>query len=116
MIISDCHISNNTAIIEVFPLASHGICRFHMNQNVKNRFKNDKMTTIFDHALRVYRTPVFDNQIKNLRKIHKKAYLIEVDVHKWSHAYCPVRRYSMMTTNIIESLNYTLRLDIHASW
>ena len=69
------------------------------------------MTTIFDHALRVYRTPNFDFQMKKLRKIHKKAYryLIEADVHKWSCEYCPVRHYSLMTTNVVKSMNSTLR-------
>ena len=89
MIILYRRISINNAVIEVFPLASHGLCEFHMKQNVINRFKNDKVTTIFDHASRVYRTSNFDNQMKELRKIHKRAYryLIIVDVHKWSRVY-----------------------------
>ena len=59
----------------------------------------------------LYRTSDFDNQIKGLQKIHKRAYryLLEMDVHKWSCAYCPVQRYSLMTTNIVESLNSTLK-------
>ena len=35
--------------------------------------------------------------------------LIKYDVHKWSPAYCPVRQYNLMTTNIAESMNSTLR-------
>ena len=31
------------------------------------------------------------------------------DVRKWSRAYCPIRRYDLMTTNIIESMNSALR-------
>ena len=54
--------------------------------NVRNRFMNDKVTTIFDHASKVYHTSNFDNQMKELRKFHKNAYryLIEADVKKWS--------------------------------
>ena len=35
--------------------------------------------------------------------------LIEDDVRKWSRAFCPVRRYDLMTTNIAESMNSSLR-------
>ena len=66
----------------MFPSASHGLCIFHIKQNIKNRFMNDKVTTIFDHASKVYHTSDFDNQMKELRKIHKNAYryLIKADV------------------------------------
>ena len=66
MIISDLHISIkervvNNAIREVFPWALHGLYGFYMKQNVKNKFKNDKVTTIFDHPSRGYHTLYFDN-------------------------------------------------------
>ena len=35
--------------------------------------------------------------------------LIEDDICKWSHAYCPIRRYNLMTINIVESMNLALR-------
>ena len=111
MIISDHHISINNTTREVFPLVSHSLCGFHMNQNVRNRFKNENVATIFDHASRVYCISNFDNQMKELRKIHKKAYqyLLEVGIHKWMCTYSSVRRYSLMTTNIVESLNSCLK-------
>ena len=39
--------------------------------------------------------------------MHPQTYLtlMEARSEKWSRAYCPRRRYSMMTTNIVESLN-----------
>ena len=53
----------------------------------------------------------FDHQMKGLKKIQKKVYqhLYEVEVHKWAHTYSPVRRYYLITTNIVEPLNYTLK-------
>ena len=35
--------------------------------------------------------------------------LIKDNVRKWSRAYCPVRRYDLMTTNIAELMNSALR-------
>ena len=59
----------------------------------------------------MYRTSNFDNQIKELRKIHKRAYryLFEDGIHKWARAYSPVRHYSLITTNIVELLNSTFK-------
>ena len=54
----------------MFPLALHGFCGFYIKQNVRNRFKNDKITTIFDHESRVYHIPNFDSQMIELMKIH----------------------------------------------
>ena len=84
MIISNLHISINNVVKELFHLVSHSLYGFHKKQNVINRFKNEKVTTIFDHASKVYRTSDFDNQMKELRKIHKRAYryLLEANVHK----------------------------------
>ena len=76
---------------------------------MKSKFHNEKVTTIFDHALRLYRTSDFDSEMKELRKIHKKAYRYLTYVHKWSQAYCSVCHYSMMTTNFVESMNSILR-------
>ena len=84
---------------------------FSLKQNVRKLFKNDKVTTIFDHASRAYRISYFDTQMKELRKINKKVYryLIEANVHKWSYVYYPVWRYYLMIANIVESLNFTLK-------
>ena len=49
--------------------------------------------------------------MKELKNINQKAYieLIETDVHKWSCAYSPIRRYWLMMSNITESMNNVLR-------
>ena len=95
---------------EVFLDASHGLCGYHMKQNLK-KYKNEKVTNIFQHALRVYHPADFVAQSKELKKIHREAYnyLNKVDVRKWSHAYSLVRCYSLMTSNIAESMNSALR-------
>ena len=49
--------------------------------------------------------------MKELKEIHTEAYnyLIKADVCKWSCAYSLVRCYSLMTSNIAESMNFALR-------
>ena len=75
------------------------------------KYKNEKVTDIFQHASRVYLIETFRAQMKRLKNINQKAYieLIEADVHKWSHAYSLIRRYWLMTSNIAESMNNVLR-------
>ena len=75
------------------------------------KYMNEKVTNIFQHASRVYRPANFDAQMEELKKIHKPKYyyIIEADVRKRSRAYSPMRRYSIMTSNIAESMNSGLR-------
>ena len=59
----------------------------------------------------MYRTDEFTEFMDELSIVKPKAFekLIDDDVHKWSRAYSPVRRYDLMTTNIAESMNSVLR-------
>ena len=95
---------------EVFPNAAHDLYDFYMKKDLK-KYKNEKVTDIFQHASRVYYTKTFSAQMTKLKNIHLEVYneLIEVDVYKWSCAYSQVRRYSLITSNITESMNNALR-------
>ena len=59
----------------------------------------------------MYHTDEFTELIEELSIVKPKAYekLMDDDVRKWSRAYCPVRQYDLMTINIAESMNSTLR-------
>ena len=59
----------------------------------------------------MYRTDKFAKLMNELSIVKLKAYekLMDDDVCKWSRAYCPVRRYDLMTTNIVESMNSALK-------
>ena len=82
-----------------------------MKNNVSSTYKNLDVTTLFVKASRVYRTDEFTELMDELSIVEPKAFekLIDDDVHKWSHAYCLVRQYDLMTTNIAESMNSALR-------
>ena len=59
----------------------------------------------------MYRTDEFTKLMDELSIVKPKAFekLMDDDVRKWSRAYCPVRRYDLMTTNIAKSMNSALR-------
>ena len=111
IIISDQHISIKNAIASVFPKIAHGLYGFHMKNNVSSTYNNPDVTTLFVKASRVYRTNEFTELMKELSIVKPKAYekLMDDDVRKWSRAYCPIRRYDLMITNIVESMNLALR-------
>ena len=95
IIISDRHISIKNAVASVFPKTAHGLCYFHMKNNVSNTYKNFDVTTLFVKVSRVYCTNEFRELMEELSIIKPKTFnkLIKDDVRKWSNAYCPIRRY-----------------------
>ena len=111
IIISDRHISIKNTVASVFPEAAHGLCAFHMKNNVSSTYKNPDIITLFVKASKVYRTDEFRELMEELNIVKPKAYekLMDDDVRKWSCAYYPIRRYDLMTTNIAESMNSALR-------
>ncbi|XP_062085649.1 uncharacterized protein LOC133791748 [Humulus lupulus] len=74
-IISDRHESIIKATNKVFPKITHGYCMFHLLRNLKTTYKK-----------------------------HAKEYS-KIGYHKWSRFYSKNKRYSVMTSNIAESLN-----------
>ena len=92
IIISNRHINIKNVIASVFPKVAHGLCGFHMKNNVTNTYKNPDVTTLFVKASRVYRTDEFTELMEKLSIIKSKAYekLMDDYVCKWSRAYCPI--------------------------
>ncbi|KAL5564417.1 hypothetical protein UlMin_027581 [Ulmus minor] len=102
----------NNAVQEVFPQAFHGICMYHLLNNLKTKFRN-KTKELEQHYIRTTKT-------YNLQDFHVlfytlssavpgvKEYLEAVGLHRWTRSHAPSRRYNIMTTNISESLNAVL--------
>ena len=84
IIILDQHISIKNTVASVFSKAAHGLCGFHMKNNVSNTYKNLDVTTLFVKASRVYRIDEFRELMEELSIVKPKAFnkLIEDDVHK----------------------------------
>ena len=76
----------------MFLEAAHGLCGFHMKNNVSSTYKYLDVTTLFVKVLRVYRTDKFRRLMEELSIIKPKAFnkLIEDDVRKWFRTYCSV--------------------------
>ncbi|KAL5578710.1 hypothetical protein UlMin_011152 [Ulmus minor] len=102
----------NNAVHEVFPQAFHGICMYHLLNNLKTKFRN-KTKELEQHYIRTAKT-------YNLQDFHVlfytlysavpgvKEYLEAVGLDRWTRSHAPSRRYNIMTTNISESLNAVL--------
>ncbi|TXG48607.1 hypothetical protein EZV62_024482 [Acer yangbiense] len=94
-----------------YPEITHGLCGFHMNMNLKNRFKSQVVCNLFHEASRAHRELEFLEKMQELSRVNMRAYdyLMRVRPHRWSRAYYPVRHYQGMTSNILECKNNCLR-------
>ncbi|KAL0549171.1 hypothetical protein IC582_013652 [Cucumis melo] len=98
-------------ISSVFPSAIHGLCVQHLSQNLHDKYKNDTVATLFYNASRTYRESMFVEAWRHLLAFSNGSgkYLNDVGIARWSRVHCPRRRYNMMTTNIVESMNSILK-------
>lgn len=86
-----------------------GICVQHLAANLKTKYKDFKgpLKTYFDGAARSYLVSEHQRHMESIRNCNPDMhrYLVQADPTKWSRAYFNGRRYAIMTTNIVESLN-----------
>ncbi|RVX21185.1 hypothetical protein CK203_001778 [Vitis vinifera] len=59
-VISDRHGSIEKAVHKVFPHARHGVCTYHVGQNLKTKFKNPAIHKLFHDAAHAYRVSEFN--------------------------------------------------------
>ncbi|XP_022871448.1 protein FAR1-RELATED SEQUENCE 5-like [Olea europaea var. sylvestris] len=125
--VSDRHNNIKKAIENVYPGACHGICSYHLLQNLKSRYgrSGQNITQAFNVAVRAYTLLEYEYYMQQLGSINEKirSYLVlyymlsyddihintfnmdEVGPEKWSHFHMRSNRYSTMTSNIVESVN-----------
>ncbi|KAM6543462.1 hypothetical protein CsatB_007909 [Cannabis sativa] len=108
-IISDRHKSIEKAVKNVYPDHFHGACIFHLLNNIKSHFggHGDELTINFVKAAKTYRVSSFEHYMSEIDKIdiRIRPYLENIGHHNWTRSHCPTRRYTMMTSNIAESIN-----------
>ncbi|XP_038693783.1 uncharacterized protein LOC119991509 [Tripterygium wilfordii] len=110
--ISDRNASIEKSIRRVFPEVIHGVCMYHLGQNLKSKKFSDSVIPVFYKAAKSYNKVEFQhimNQIRRFDAGNVFKYLSEGGFEKWSRAYFPGQRYNIMTTNIAECLNGILR-------
>ncbi|XP_019234415.1 PREDICTED: uncharacterized protein LOC109214908 [Nicotiana attenuata] len=108
--LSDRHQSIAYGIAKVYPESHHGICIYHLEQNLKRRKVKTNVIKLFQSAARVYWRKEFDLYMSDLEKVDKKTYdyLMEEPQEMWERSCSPRRRYDMLKTNIVESINSVL--------
>ena len=90
---------------------THGVCTYHVGQNLKTKFKNPAIHKLFHDAAHAYRVSEFNFIFGKLEMIDPRAarYLMDIGVDRWAHSYSTEKRYNIMTTGIVESLNAVLK-------
>ena len=109
-IISDRHKSIGKAIRNVYPLASRGICTYHLYKNILGRYKGKDVFRLVKKAARCFRMPDFTAIYEEIEAINPElhGYLERADPRLWARVHFPGERYNLMTTNIAESMNRAL--------
>ena len=90
---------------------THGVCTYHVGQNLKTKFKNPTIHKLFHDATHAYRVLEFNFIFRQLEMIDPRVvrYLMDIRVDRWAHSYSTEKRYNIMTTRIVESLNTMLK-------
>ena len=99
---------------ELFPNAAHSFCVYHIEKNVKVRYKTTVEGLLFTAA----KTPdanVFEKVMQRIDSIHHKAgkYIRKIDATKKARCHFPTRRFGHVTSNISESMNWWLEQARH---
>ncbi|XP_038902409.1 uncharacterized protein LOC120089049 [Benincasa hispida] len=106
--VSDRAVSIGNAIRVVFPTTFHGLCTYHLKNNILSNFKNNTIVGMFKDAARAFRMSEFQahwDQLRTLRNGAVSRYLEDIGLEKWVRVYQTERRYDNMTSNSAECFN-----------
>ncbi|KAK2662228.1 hypothetical protein Ddye_000802 [Dipteronia dyeriana] len=70
IIIFDCSPAIKVALTKEYPKIPHGLCGFHMNMNLKNRFKSHVVCNLFHEASRAHRQTEFLEKMRELSRVN----------------------------------------------
>ena len=104
-------------IYKVFPTALHNLCFYHLEGNIKSHFKNlGKLwkyffRLVFLQVVKMYDIVEFEKQMEGLWSMHASAakYLEDISFNYWVKFDFEGRKYSILTTNIAESMNALMK-------
>ncbi|XP_059306228.1 uncharacterized protein LOC132057618 [Lycium ferocissimum] len=116
-ILSDRHISIKNVVADVYKLAYHGFCMYHITMNLRSKYGDCDILYNFQEASKAYTLDEFSVYFDAIMKSNVEAgWYLENDIgfEKWARAYFPGNRYNLMITNISESLNAVLK--VQRSW
>ena len=111
--VTDRHKGIENALKVVYPNNYHGLCMYHISQNLKAKkfAHNDVILPPFYLAAKAYLPNKFDHYMAEIEIISTRAfeYLQEIDGERWARSMFPVTRYNILTTNIAECMNAILK-------
>ena len=107
--ISDREKGIDIAIRRLVPNASHAYCVYHIQKNVKVKFKTTLDGLLFA-AANAFDVKSFREIIEKIKALNHEAgkYVESIDPTKWARAFFDQRRYGHVTSNISESMNWWL--------
>ncbi|XP_062076064.1 uncharacterized protein LOC133780212 [Humulus lupulus] len=112
-IVSDRHKSIDNAVHIVYPNAFHGACMFHLLNNLKSKYGShgEELQMKFLIAAKAYTKTECEQYMRGLDRLDRRIrpYLEKAKFETWTRSYSPTKRYTMMISNIAESLNATLK-------
>src|SRR5690606_23596361 len=110
-IVSDRAAAIKNACEKVFPWATRGICYYHLQQNIVQKFKGKHLLYLVKGAAYAHTIYDFNRYMDEIRsaKPELATYLEEADVRLWSRVYFEGDRYNIKTSNIVESINSALK-------
>ncbi|XP_024006792.1 uncharacterized protein LOC112083362 [Eutrema salsugineum] len=108
--LTDRHRSIGKAITKIYPLASRGICTYHLHKNILVKYKGGEAFRLVKKAATTYRLSDFNVLMAQIQGCNRGLYdyLQKADVRMWSRVHFPEQRYNFTTSNIAESLNKVL--------
>ncbi|XP_062118448.1 uncharacterized protein LOC133832076 [Humulus lupulus] len=112
-IVSDRHKRIKNAVEQVYPGVYHGVCLYHLKQNLRTKFRGLHVHAIFETASRAYSAQEYYSAMAELQKISPEmtTYLLEAKPEKWARPFFPTKWYNILTSNIAESINAAI---VHA--
>ena len=89
VIVSNRHASIANEAKNAFLEASYVICNYHLLQNLKNRFHEPAMASVFYACARAYHNSEFSRHIRRLDLINLgiRSYLLEVGFSRWARYF-----------------------------
>ncbi|XP_009588122.1 uncharacterized protein [Nicotiana tomentosiformis] len=108
--LSDRNQSIANGIRKIYPEARHDIFLYHFEKNLKQRHAKSTVINLFQSAARSYRREDFNQLMSQIKSVYKKIYnyIMEEPPERWARSWFPRRRYDMLTTNMVESMNPVL--------
>ncbi|XP_022891340.1 uncharacterized protein LOC111406256 [Olea europaea var. sylvestris] len=100
-------------IAEVFPDTHHGYCMYHIQGNLKPRYRGKDIVSLFRRVTEAYSIEECNMYMVEIgsKSFPVWDYLKKMGIEHWACSYFLGRRYNMITSNNVESLNALFKRD-----